>query len=354
MSDSLLRTKNARYGLAATVTLTLFPMAMACYGVSTARAAATTAQYVVGYATHTARVLPLWLAGEQKFFLKHGIDVEPVFIRGAPTLVAGLAAGSIHLGRTGGPATLGAVSAGHDFKIVATFSSRNTYDLVVRPSIKRAEDLRGKTFAVTSIGGTSWMGVLLWLEHVGLDPQRDNIRFQVIGDQAVQVQCVINGLCDAACVDGVFTKQLKQKGMTVLGEYTAIVAPLVSQAVVVPGTLLQQRPEIAENYIKGEIEALAFSLAPKNKAVVLASLMRHLKIDGPAAEDAYLDLVRGVDRKPFASLEGLRNVQRMLKMRNPKIGEVKAEDVIDNRIMRKLDESGFIERAYATYGASLK
>ena len=319
-----------------------------------ALAAAAPAKYVVGYATHTARVLPLWLAGEEKLFLKNGIDIDPVFIRGAPTLVAGLAAGSIHLGRTGGPATLGAASAGHDFKIVATFSSRNTYDLVVRPNIKRAEDLRGKTFAVTSIGGTSWMGVLLWLEYLGLEQQRDNIRFQVIGDQAVQVQCVVNGLCDAAAVDGVFSKQLKQKGMTILGDYTEIKAPLVSQAVVVPGASLQQRAEVAENYIKGEIEALAFALAPKNKPMVIKSLMRHLKIDVLAAEDAYVDLIHGIDRKPFGSLEGLRNVQRMLKMRNPKIGEVKAEDIIDNRIMRKLDESGFIERTFATHGASLK
>jgi NitT/TauT family transport system substrate-binding protein len=329
-------------------------IAVQSFGRAHALAAAAPTKYVVGYATHTARVLPLWLAGEQKLFLKNGIDIDPVFIRGAPTLVAGLAAGSIHLGRTGGPATLGAASAGHDFKIVATFSSRNTYDLVVRPNIKRAEDIRGKTFAVTSIGGTSWMGILLWLEHLGLDQQRDNIRFQVIGDQAVQVQCVVNGLCDAAAVDGVFSKQLKQKGMTILGDYTEIKAPLVSQAVVVPGALLQQRPEIAENYIKGEIEALAFALAPKNKPVVIKSLMRHLQVELPAAEDAYVDLIRGVDRKPFASLEGLRNVQRMLKMRNPKIGEVKAEDIIDNRIMRRLDESGFIEKTFAAHGASLK
>jgi len=64
--------------------------------------------------------------------------------------------------------------------------------------------------------------------------------------------------------------------------------------------------------------------------------------------------VRGVDRKPFASLEGMRNLQRLLKPRNPKIGELKVEDVVDNRIMRKLDESGFIERAYAAQGVSIK
>ena len=54
------------------------------------------------------------------------------------------------------------------------------------------------------------------------------------------------------------------------------------------------------------------------------------------------------------SFDGMRNLQRLLKPRNPKIGELKVEDVIDNRIMRKLDESGFIDRAYAAQGVTLK
>src|SRR5262245_53281658 len=202
-----------------------------------------------------------------------------------------------------------------------------------------------------SAGRAGW--VSCWLEHLGLDQQRDNIRMQVIGDQAVQVQCVENGLCDAAAVDGVFSRQLKQEGMTILGEFTDVKTLLVGQTMAVPATLLQQRPDVAESYLKGELEALAFSLAPKNKPVVLKTLGRWLKVDSAGSEDAYQDLVRGVDRKPFASLEGMRNVQRLLKSRNPKVGEVKAEEVIDNRLMRKLDETGFIDKMYGTYGAKL-
>ena len=168
------------------------------------------------------------------------------------------------------------------------------------------------------------------------------------------MQCVETGLCDAAALDGVFTRQLKNKGMTVLGEYTELKSLLIGQSMVVPSAMLQQRPDAAEAYLKGEIEALVFALAPKNKPVVLKTLARWLKVDSSGAEDAYLDLVRGVDRKPFASLEGLRNAQRLLKARNPKVGEVKAEDVIDNRLMRKLDESGFIEKLYSFYGAKLQ
>src|SRR5512133_1880162 len=145
---------------------------------------------IVGYAALNARVSPLWIADEQGLFAKYGLDVQPIYLRGAPTLVAGLASGDMHLGRSGGSAALAAIAAGHDFKMVATFSSHNTYDLVTRPTIRRAEDLRGKTFGLTSIGGTTWMGALLWLEHLGLDAQRDKILLQVVGDQTIQAQAV--------------------------------------------------------------------------------------------------------------------------------------------------------------------
>jgi NitT/TauT family transport system substrate-binding protein len=308
----------------------------------------------IGYATITARLMPLWIADEQGFFAKYGIDAQPILIRGAPTLVAGLAAGDIHIGRTGGSAMLAAVAAGHDFKFVASFSSRNTYDLVTRPQIKRTEDLRGKRFAVTSIGGTVWMGVLLWLEHLGLDEQRDKIQMQVVGDQGIQAQALENGLVDAAVLDGAFSRKLKQKGMNILGEYTEMTKLLAGQSMVVPNRMLQQQGDLAENYLKAEIEALAFSLAPKNKPTVIKALTKYLRTDAAGAEDGYLDLVRGVDRKPLPSLEGLRNVQRLLRLRNPKVGDVKLEAVIDGRIAKRLDDSGFIERTFAAHGASLK
>jgi ABC-type nitrate/sulfonate/bicarbonate transport system substrate-binding protein len=71
---------------------------------------------VVGYAAGTARLMPLWIAQEQGFFAKYGIDLEPVLIRGGTTLVTGLAAGDVHMGRTAGAAVLSAVAAGHDLK----------------------------------------------------------------------------------------------------------------------------------------------------------------------------------------------------------------------------------------------
>ena len=43
-----------------------------------------------------------------------------------------------------------------------------------------------------------------------------------------------------------------------------------------------------------------------------------------------------------------------MKLRNSKIGEVKNGELNDARIVNKLDESGFIDRAFASPGATLK
>ena len=124
----------------------------------------------------------------------------------------------------------------------------------------------------------------------------------------------------------------------------------VSQAIVVQGKLVQQRGDMLENLLKAQVEAIAFSLAPKNKSTVIKTFMRRLRIDAATAEEGYADLQRAIDRKPYTSPEALRNVQRLMALRNPKVGEVKIDQMIDNRLIRKLDDSGFIDRAYAAQG----
>jgi hypothetical protein len=79
-----------------------------------------------------------------------------------------------------------------------------------------------------------------------------------------------------------------------------------------------------------------------------------VKTDAAAAEEGYQDLLRGMERKPIPTVESLIHVQRLMKLQNPKIGDVKLDDLNDGRIIRKIDESGFIDRAYAAQGVNLK
>ena len=179
--------------------------------------------------------------------------------------------------------------------------------------------------------------------------QRDQINMQVLGDQPIMTRRE-TGIADAAALDGVFSKRLRQK----VSQFSANGQPAqrtVGQAMVVPKPFSANAPIPWKTISSGD---RSVSVAPKNKSTVIKTIMKRRKANANDAEEGYQDLVKGVDRKPFPSLDGLRNVQRMLKTRNPKIGEVKTEEVIDARIMRKLDESGFIDRAYAAQGVSLK
>jgi hypothetical protein len=83
----------------------------------------------------------------------------------------------------------------------------------------------------------------------------------------------------------------------------------------------------------------------------MAILKKYLRINDQEAEEGYKDVINGLDRKPHANLAGLRNVQRLMKLRNPAVEKVKVEDLVDDRFMKKLDQSGFIDEMYAKYGA---
>lgn len=83
---------------------------------------------------------------------------------------------------------------------------------------------------------------------------------------------------------------------------------------------------------------------------MIGTIMKRLKLNDPAAaEEGYLDVINGIERKPLPTLEGLANIQRLMKLRNASIEKLKLEDLVDDRIPRRLDESGFIDSLTKIY-----
>ena len=120
--------------------------------------------------------------------------------------------------------------------------------------------------------------------------------------------------------------------------------------IVAKGSFIEKNPQTIENMLKALLESEAFIFGPSNKSKALVILKKYLRINDQEAEEGYKDVITGLDRKPHASLAGLRNVQRLMKLRNPNVEKVKVEELVDDRFMRKLDQSGFIDEMYAKYG----
>lgn len=308
-------------------------------------------EIVIGYANISARVSPLWIAQEKGFFAKYGVGVQQVYMPGSPVMIASMSSGHVHLANSGGTAALGAAAGGLDLRVIATFTSRIPFDLVVKPNIKTPKDLRGKRIGVQVIGGTIWMGAMLGLEHLGLDPRRDDIQVVAAGDQTMLSQALEKGTVDAMVVDSAFSSVLKQRGFPILIELSKTNIPFVSNGIVARASYLQQQPDAARNTLKAWLEGVAYALSPKMKPAVIETIVRRLKISNPAlAEQGYQDLQRATDRKPYPAVEGLSNVQRLMKLRNAAVADLKAENLIDAKLIQELDQSGFIDQLYNAYG----
>jgi NitT/TauT family transport system substrate-binding protein len=120
---------------------TLLCLFVVLYGCGESSAAAAPSKIVLAYASMVARTSFIWIAREQGFFEKYGIDPELILISRGPVLIAGLTSGYVHVGNTGGTAALNAAVGGIELKLVATFNSRWVNNVVARSGIQSPKDL---------------------------------------------------------------------------------------------------------------------------------------------------------------------------------------------------------------------
>lgn len=315
---------------------------------SASDAASAPTRVAIAYPSPSPRVAPLWIAHDMDFFGKYGIRAQIVLVRNNQMLTAGLAAGDIDIGYTGGTTVLGAAAAGVELKMIAGFVSRGRGFLTVRPDIRKPADLTGKRFGVQSIGGTLWMYAMLTLEQLGLDTVRDRIQFVIVGDQTVMVRALEANVVDATVLTTrTYSLALKQKGFNVM---TEVFPAMAATGIVTRKSLLEKNSTTIENTMKALIEAEYFLLAPSGKAQTIKTIMNRLKLSDPSlAEEGHADVVKEFETKPYPSLEGMKNMQRLLAMQNPRLADVNAASLIDSSLLRKLEDSGFLAQLQARY-----
>ncbi|HEX9146039.1 MAG TPA: ABC transporter substrate-binding protein [Candidatus Binatia bacterium] len=301
----------------------------------------------IGTASVTSSALTLWIAQEQGFFKKQGVETRTILVRGGTTLVASLVTGDVHLAFTTGVPILGAATQGTEIRMLTTTTNRLSWKLMANPRIRKGEDLRGKRIGVQSVVGSTWMNSMLALEALGLEPKRDRITFLPTGDPVTMSQALEVGRIDAAVLDPALCRNLMSKGYS-------LVVDLAQANVFFPGlgygatrAYIDQHGPLVEGLVTALTESIAFVLAPVNKPIVLKSIAKNLRLrDLNLAEEAYKDQTLLLLRKPYPSFEGLRTAQRLMGMQNTKIAALKIEDLVDPRFVQKLDETGFIDRLY--------
>jgi NitT/TauT family transport system substrate-binding protein len=302
----------------------------------------------IAHGAFSEKVVALWIGAEQGLFRKHGVNVEVINIRSGPQTMAALVSGDIQVAYTIPGSVVSAATSGLDVAFFAGIVNKADGDFIAVPSIRSAEDLKGKRIGVQSIGGGVWSMAMLAIEHLGLETNRDKMTVMIIGDSPVLAQSLESGGIEATYLNYTHSRALKEKGFPVLLDLGKAPIPYQGLAAATRRGYLRQNPQIIDSLMRGFVETVAFIHKPANKEAVTKSLVKNLRLKSAQdAEIGYaaLQWLYNLDIKP--TIPGIQNMARFLALTNPKVKTVKSEDVVDEAPWNRLEKSPFYRELVA-------
>ena len=291
------------------------------------------------YGAINAYMESTWIAKEQGIFRKHNVEVEPVFIIATQAAQAMLA-GEVPVGLIGPTHVVNAVVAGGDMVMIMGNQNKVRYQLVAHPSIKRAEDLKGKKVGIgASMAGLATLAAIVALEHLGINPRRDNITLLPTGAEPLRLAAVKSGVTQATVISPEIANAATSEGFPVLVDMAKLNIPFQASGLVTMRKTLRNDPQLIERMGRATVESVQYIAAPANKSRVIQSLMKNLRISAPEkAETVYGDLVEDLPRSICPTVTGVRSIMKlMVEMGiNPKAAQLKVEDVVDLTLCKRL------------------
>jgi NitT/TauT family transport system substrate-binding protein len=310
------------------------------------RLAAQTRSNLAGSVTSES-MTALWVARDRGLFKKHGLDMQFILMPRNPLAIAALLAGEIDAAIVGPGHVVNAASSGADVIGIANFAQKLDYRLTARPEIKRKEDLRGKRIAISGPGSTSHLVTMLGLQGLGVDATQARITLLTIpGTEMNRRLALETGGVDATALRGAVGDLYGNKGYNSIYNFKTTGETLPQTMLATTRRIAAAKPQVIEAYLKTMIEAIAVTFDPANKELVTRLLASNLRLTAADAEESYQAVINAYERVPHTNLEGMKRLYKLLLQINPKMGDVRVENVIDNSFMSRLETSGYIQSVY--------
>jgi NitT/TauT family transport system substrate-binding protein len=298
-----------------------------------------------GYSTNTAGQSVLWVTNDAGLFQKNGREVKLVFVQSAFLMTQTLIAGDLPIAAMGGSGAVASNLAGSDLVIIGSLAkSPNLNYLVTRKEITRPEQLKGKRLGVARLGGASDSILRLALKKVGLDPDKDVTILQ-IGLSPARIKAMDAGNIDGTMLTVEERAAASTLGVNVLLDMRNLGVEFLSNDLVTSRKFIRENEDAVRSFMKAVAEGIHHYKTQKTKATRIMS--RYMRGADPKTIDVGYDFNADVyQRKPYPSREGINLALQEAAAKNPKAGGARAEQFFEDRFVRELDRSGFIDRLY--------
>jgi ABC-type nitrate/sulfonate/bicarbonate transport system substrate-binding protein len=298
----------------------------------------------VGGGSASATQMSLWLAKEGNFYEKHGLNVEVISIPGSSLAIQAMLSGELPIIQAGGAGPIQAALSGTDVVIIATIAKRFTWWIFAQPNIARMEDLKGKVFGVTRFGTQSDLASRIALRRSGLEPDRDVTMVQT-GGPAETVAAMAGGKVHAAAITPPATLQAKRVKLKELLDMSNMDIEYHVNGVVTTRRYIKSNEDTVKRFLQAYIEGAVRGM--KDKPFAIKTMGRYFRTDDKEVLNETYELIikNGFTVPPYPA--GIPGLLQDLERTMPKAKGAKPDDFIDTRLVRELDQSGFIKSVLA-------
>jgi len=285
----------------------------------------------------------IFFTKEAKLFEKHGLDAEVVVMQGSGIASRALVAGSVATSPIATPTVMNAVLAGSDMVILAHTMPGVIQSLMVRPDIKRTEDLRGKIVGVTTFGSLTDFLARHLAKIKGLTPDKDFALLQIGGD-AERLLALSQGKIHAASLSHPAFILAQRAGFVQLWDFFKEVEYPWSEIASRRATIQQDR-DLILRYMRAHLEGIArFKQEPELAKRVIKKTLR--LDDDSLAQESWELFAKHRLPAPYPNIKGMKTSFEYVALTRPDVWKHKPEEFVDASFVEELDKSGFIRKLY--------
>ena len=322
------------------IRLTIWLIAGALFSLASPLAAADKIR--IGYTSPGPQHGLLWLGDTAGLFKKNNLDLEIIYMPGnisAPSLMSG----EIQFGQMTGALMSPVRLQGGDPVMLVSVQELLDDRLVVRPSIKTPEDLKGKRIAISRFGAASHMRVLNMLPRFGLSEK--DVTFLQIGDTPARIIAMIGNSVDASSFSPPDHLAAVQAGMRIILNMAELNIFYQGTGLVATQRFIAKNRDIARRMVKSYVEAI--HIVRTNPEVTKRAFVKYRKTrDEKQLEDAYQTLREVVKPKPYPNMESFKTIFKDVSDRIPAAKTADPREFVDISFLQELDKSGYIDGLY--------
>ena len=300
-----------------------------------------------GYPSLGFRQGHIWVAKDEGFFKKYGLDVEPIFLRGGQMAIQALASGDPPLMSIG--QVVQASLAGHDLVLIGGVEIYYDSTVFSRPEITRLEQLKGKRIGISGYGAATHFAAIILANHLKIDPDKD---WQLIpgGPDAERIAAMSANKIDAGVFNSSTLPIAKRMGLVELIRIPDLKVEVQGNGMATTRAYIKSNREVVKSAVKGYVEGI-YSIF-NNKATALKAFGKYMRTnDADVLETSYHAYVTTTLKKPYPTLKGLQFLLDRLAPQMPQAKTAKPEQFVDLSFLQELEKEGFFNEMAKRYPA---